>query len=141
MKNLKEEYTFLALFHNEGKLGYSITFPNFDECFTYADTFEEGLTAAQDVLEFYIYGRVEDGDKLPTPLNKEDVEIHDKKNDTVIEITVNMDRYKENIMKHPIDRGEYVPTWLKEIAQKNKESLGDSLDELIIELKKDLEDN
>ena len=140
MKNLKENYQFLAIFHNEGELGYSINFPNFDECFTYSDTFEHGLEIARDVLEFYIYGRVEDGDKLPTPLKKEDVELTDE-NDISVEISVNMTRYKERIKANPIDREEHIPEWLVHIAEKNKANLGDALDYLILELEKDLEEN
>ena len=141
MKNLKESYTFLAIFHNKGDLGYSISFPNFDECFTYADTFEHGVSVARDVLEFYVYGRVEDGDKLPIPLTKDDIDIDDE--DTiVIEVVADMTRYKENLKKNPIDREEYIPNWLIEIAEKNKEHLGvEVLNSLIIELKKDLDDN
>lgn len=140
MKNLKESYTFLAIFYNKGELGYSISFPNFDECFTYADTFEHGVSIASDILEFYVYGRVKDGDKLPIPLTKNDVDIDDE--DAIgVEIVANMSRYKEKIKKNPIDREEYIPNWLVEIAEKNKENLGEeALNSLIIELKKDLDD-
>ncbi|WP_297522534.1 type II toxin-antitoxin system HicB family antitoxin [uncultured Clostridium sp.] len=140
MENLEESYTFLAIFHNDGELGYSIKFPNFDECFTYSDTFEHGLLLAKDILEFYVYGRVEADESLPVPLTVNDVELIDM-NDKAIEITVNMNNFKESMKKNPIDREEHIPSWLTHIAKKNKENLGDALESLILTIEKDLEDN
>ena len=54
------KYVYPAIFTQEAG-GYSIRFPDFDSCYTSAQTLEEGMDMANDVLCLTLYSLEEDG--------------------------------------------------------------------------------
>lgn len=60
------KYVYPAVFTPEAN-GYSINFPDFERCYTSAETLEEGMVMANDVLCLTLYGMEEDGSVIPKP--------------------------------------------------------------------------
>ena len=58
---MKDRYTFIALFTFEDD-GISIEFPDLPGCLSCADTQEEALYNAQEVLGLYLVGMEDDGE-------------------------------------------------------------------------------
>lgn len=134
MEVLKEKYTFLAVFHNKGELGYLVNFPDIDECFTYADTIEHGRILAKEALEYCIHGRIEHKEKIPNPCKDNQIGLE---NDDFIEtITADMKIYNENY----IDRSNHIPRWLESIAKKNNEKLKEAINYITLEIENDLKE-
>lgn len=134
---LNKEYTFLALVHNKGELGYLINFQDIDECFTYCNDINEGLVLAKEALEYCIHGRQEHGDKIPEASNIEEI-IKISEDDIIVPVTAKMRDFREDISENPIDRDVHIPAWLESIANTNKEKLKDSMDDIIKEIEKSL---
>jgi len=53
MDNLKMSYAYPAVFEKDGG-GYSVSFPDLEGCYTYAETMEEAALNAKEALELYI---------------------------------------------------------------------------------------
>ena len=60
-------YSYPINLHKEREGGYSVTFPDFDEAFTDADTLSEAVAEAADCLEEALAGRIMRREDIPTP--------------------------------------------------------------------------
>ena len=78
------KYIYPAVFTPEDG-GYSINFPDFESCYTSADTLEEGLHMANDVLCLTIYDMEESGQSVPRPSKITDVKTNGDEFTTLIE--------------------------------------------------------
>ena len=58
------KYVYPAVFTEEDS-GYSIHFPDLESCYTSAETLEEGMEMANDVLCLVLYHLEEDGKEIP----------------------------------------------------------------------------
>lgn len=58
------KYIFPAIFTKED-VGYSVSFPDIEGCYTDADTLDEALSRAKDVLNLTLYGAEVDGEEIP----------------------------------------------------------------------------
>lgn len=61
------KYTYPAIFTHEAKTGYSISFPDFESCYTSALTPEEGTERAHDVFRLTLCEMKERGISPPSP--------------------------------------------------------------------------
>lgn len=61
------KYTYPAIFTHEARTGYSISFPDFDSCYTSALNLEEGTEMARDVLRLTLCEMKERGITPPSP--------------------------------------------------------------------------
>ena len=60
------KYVFPAIFTNENP-GYSVHFPDVQGCYTDADTLEDALERAEDVLQMVLADLEECGQEIPKP--------------------------------------------------------------------------
>ena len=67
MKQSGTKYIFPAIFTPEDDGGFSISFPDIPGCRTQAESIQEGLYMANDVLGLMLYNRELRGDKMPSP--------------------------------------------------------------------------
>lgn len=65
------KYVFPAVFTQEVN-GYSVNFPDVESCYTDADTLEDALERAEDVLQMMLADLEEDGKPIPqaTPIKE-----------------------------------------------------------------------
>lgn len=69
-------YVFPAVFTQE-KNGYSVEFPDIESCYTDADTLDEALKRAEDVLQMMLSDAEEDDKPIPDPTPIKDVATDD----------------------------------------------------------------
>lgn len=68
------KYVFPAVFTQETN-GYSVNFPDVQSCYTDADTLEDALERAEDVLQMMLADAEENGDPIPQPTPIKDVTV------------------------------------------------------------------
>ena len=67
------KYVFPAVFTQEAN-GYSVNFPDVESCYTDADTLEDALERAEDVLQMMLADAEEDGKPIPNPTPIKDIQ-------------------------------------------------------------------
>ena len=111
---MKDRYTFIALFTFEDD-GISIEFPDLPGCLSCADTQEEALYNAQEVLGLYLVGMEDDGEEIPspTPLNKISLE----KNQIPTLVQVYMPLARQQAKPVSVKKTLTIPSWLNVLAE------------------------
>jgi predicted RNase H-like HicB family nuclease len=64
---------YFALIHKDATSSYGVTFPDLPGCVTAADTAQEALRVAQQVLAFHLAGMTQDGDAIPPPRSMDEI--------------------------------------------------------------------
>ena len=113
---MKDRYTFIALFTFEDD-GISIEFPDLPGCLSCADTQEEALYNAQEVLGLYLVGMEDDGEEIPspTPLNKISLE----KNQIPTLVQVYMPLARQQAKPVSVKKTLTIPSWVNVLAEEN----------------------
>ena len=62
-----------AVFEPSGD-GYSVYFPDLPGCISYGDSYEEAQREAEDALGLHLYGMEKDGEAIPAPSKKPQVD-------------------------------------------------------------------
>lgn len=77
----------VAIVHEENGV-FGVSFPDFPGCITGADTLEQAISKAGEVLAFHVAGILEDGGRFPMPRSihemKEDPDVTDAIRDGAI---------------------------------------------------------
>lgn len=66
------DYIYPAVFEAEDNGGFSIYFPDIENCYTCAENYADGLSAAEDVLSLMLYELRKEGEDIPEPSTKEE---------------------------------------------------------------------
>ncbi|NLJ70975.1 MAG: type II toxin-antitoxin system HicB family antitoxin [Clostridiaceae bacterium] len=127
MKNI---YSFYAVFDEEEK-GYNIWFPGLEGCFSCAHDINEVASTAQEVLELYLYGLLEDGIDIPEPLHLNQIEVG--KGETTLLVTVNLKLVVEQMENQKIKKNLTIPAWLNTMAEKENINFSQTLQEALKE--------
>ena len=69
------KYVFPAVFTQEVN-GYSVNFPDVESCYTDADTLEDALERAEDVLQMMLADLEEDGKPIPQATPIKDIPVN-----------------------------------------------------------------
>lgn len=113
---MRNTYIFPAIF-TYAEDGISIEFPDLPGCLSCADTTEEALLYAKEVLGLYLYGLEKDGEKIPEPTSLEN--IHCTHNEKAVLIKVWMPLARHEIENTSVRKTLTIPQWLNEIAEEN----------------------
>lgn len=112
---MKDRYIYPAILEQED--GYiNISFPDLEECFTYADSIEDVLISAREVLELCIYEREQDGKIIPKPSNLSSSKLSGK---TVIYVELWMLPVREKFKNISVKKTLTIPKWLNDVAIAN----------------------
>ena len=127
-------YKYPAVFTPDGD-GWTVTFPDLDNCFTSADTVEESILEAQAVLEDCLYFREAQKDHIPAPTPAENVP---RPQDGFVQIVVaSMPQVRRAWSKKAVKKTLTIPAWMEEELKKRddvnisfilQEALKDALD-------------
>lgn len=111
----KDVYIFPAIFDYADD-GISIEFPDLPGCLSCADTDEEALYMAKDVLRGFLMTMEEDNEEVPkaTPLN----EVKLEKNQRAVLIEVCLALLREARNNKAIKKTLTIPYWLNVEAEK-----------------------
>ena len=111
---MKDKYVYPALFSYDED-GISIEFPDLPRCFSCADTDEEALYMAEDVLGLWMVELEEDNEEIPSPTNLKDIEVED--NQKTVLVSVWMPTVRKAINNKSIKKTLTIPQWLDIMAR------------------------
>lgn len=109
------KYVYPAIFTQEAG-GYSIRFPDFDSCYTSAQTLEEGMEMANDVLCLTLYGLEEDGGTIPAASPIKTVQAGEAEFVTLVSCdTIEYRKFYDN---KAVKKTLTIPAWLNTMAER-----------------------
>lgn len=111
---MKDKYVYPALFSYDED-GISIEFPDLPGCFSCADTDEEALYMAEDVLGLWMVELEENNEEIPSPTNLKDIEVED--NQKTVLVSVWMPTVRKAINNKSIKKTLTIPQWLDIMAR------------------------
>ena len=65
---------YLAFIHTDEAPGFGVSFPDFPGCVTQGDTLDDALRLAREALAFHVAGMRADGETIPTPRERQEIE-------------------------------------------------------------------
>lgn len=111
---MKDKYVYPAIFYYEDD-GISIEFPDLPGCISCADTDEEALYMAEDVLGLWIEGLETDKKEIPEPSKLRDIKVGE--NQKTVLISVRMPMVRKAINNKSIKKTLTIPQWLDIMAR------------------------
>lgn len=99
-----------AIFHPE-EVGYSVSVPDVEGCYTQGDTMEEAVEMAQAAIGLML----EDMSSIPTPSNASHIQTEGE--DFVVVIPFNRDEYQHKHNNKAVKKTLSLPKWLNEEAE------------------------
>ncbi|WP_099320560.1 type II toxin-antitoxin system HicB family antitoxin [Anaerococcus sp. Marseille-P3625] len=111
---MKDKYVYPAIFEY-GDDGINIVFPDLPGCFSCADTDEDALLMAEEVLGLYMEVMESDGEEILEPTALKDLEITD--NQKTVLISVWMPLVRKAINNKSIKKTLTIPQWLDIMAR------------------------
>ncbi len=107
-------YFYPAIFHNDEKGGYWISFPDFPECMTQGETMGEAYEMAVEAMGLCIDDRLRNEESLPEVSAPVDYILQEGDFSCLIEFDLVQYRKKHN--KKSVKKTLSIPEWLNEAA-------------------------
>lgn len=111
---MKDKYIYPAVF-DYAEDGISIEFPDLPGCFSCADTDEQALLMAEEVLGLYMENLESDGETIPEPTVLKDLLVNG--NQKTVLISVWMPLVRKAINNKSIKKSVTIPQWLDMMAR------------------------
>ena len=99
-----------VVFHPE-EVGYSISVPDIEGCFTQGDTIDETLEMIQDAIGLML----EDCEEIPSPSDPREIKTDGK--DFVVVVPFDMVAYNRRHDTRSVKKTLSIPSWLNEAAE------------------------
>ena len=109
------EYIYPAVFTEED-CGYSIHFPDLENCFTSAETLGDGIKMANDVLCLMLYEMEQAGEVIPAPSSIRDISVAE--NEFVNFISCDTIAYRKFFDNKAVKKTLTIPSWLNDMAER-----------------------
>ncbi len=109
------QYVYPAVFTEED-CGYSINFPDLENCFTSAETLGEGIRMANDVLCLTLYEMEQAGKPIPAPSSIRDIRVND--HEFVNLIACDTVEYRKFFDNRAVKKTLSIPSWLNDMAER-----------------------
>ena len=100
----------------EEDCGYSINFPDLENCFTSAETLGEGIKMANDVLCLMLYELEQAGEEIPAPSSIRDIAVSE--NEFVNFISCDTIEYRKFFDNKAVKKTLSIPSWLNDMAER-----------------------
>lgn len=107
------KYAYPAVFTPEKGGGFSIRFPDLENCYTCGDNMVDSLLMAEDVLALVLYGYERDGRKIPSPSDESGIPL--SKGEFINYIACDTLEYRK-IYNKAVKKTLTIPEWLNEAA-------------------------
>ncbi|HEL0614724.1 TPA: type II toxin-antitoxin system HicB family antitoxin [Streptococcus equi subsp. zooepidemicus] len=129
------KYTYLALFEADRENGgYTITFPDFPGAISEANTLNEAIYNAREVLEIYVIMFEDEGKKFPKPSSFKALASTLASDEDVIQaISVDTELIRERERSKTVNKTVTLPSWLVEVGKENKINFSQLLQKAIRE--------
>ena len=131
--NLPDYYSYVAIFSQDAD-GWLIEFPDLERCATNANTLDEAIIQANNILEDYVAILERDGMPIPTPTpyEKVDVPVGGYKQ----KIVVSMKNARMRWGNKSIKRTVRLPAWVDQKVVEMGLNLSDVLNDTLMKLLK-----
>lgn len=112
------KYVYPAIFTLEEEGGYSIRFPDIENCFTSAATLEEAMEMANDVLCLMLYELEQKGAAIPAPSAVQSVQKLATGGEFVTLISCDTIAYRRFYDNKAVKKTLSIPSWLNDMAER-----------------------
>ena len=109
------QYVYPAVFTEED-CGYSINFPDIENCFTSAETLGEGIKMANDVLCLMLYEMEQAGEAIPEASSIHDISVGE--NEFVNFVSCDTVEYRKFFDNKAVKKTLSIPSWLNDMAER-----------------------
>jgi predicted RNase H-like HicB family nuclease len=116
--NRPNYYKYPAVFSPDGD-GWTVRFPDLDNCFTSADTVEEAIIEAQAVLQDCMYFREEQKDEIPRPTPLEKITLEE--GSFVQAVVAVMPPVRRAWSRKAVKKTLTIPAWMEEELRKRED--------------------
>ncbi|RGH00035.1 type II toxin-antitoxin system HicB family antitoxin [Wujia sp.] len=123
-------YFYPAIFHNDEKGGYWISFPDFPECMTQGETMEEAYEMAVEAMGLCIDDRLRNEESLPEVSAPVDYILQEGDFSCLIEFDLVQYRKKHNTKS--VKKTLSIPEWLNEAAMEHDINFSQVLQEALM---------
>lgn len=123
-------YVYPAVFSKE-EIGYSVYFPDIEECVTCGDDLADAIEMAQDALALILYEYEDKGKPAPDVSNAEDIPL--ETGEFVNYIVADTIGYRKRFNKKAVKKTLTIPEWLNEMAVKADINFSQTLQEALEE--------
>ncbi len=120
-----------AIFHAAEDGGFWVTFPDFPECMTQGDNWEDAYVKATDILGFSIDERLKNKLELPNATLPMDLKV--EQGDVSFIVEFDLLRYKKTHNNKAVKKTLTIPEWLNEICIEQNINFSQVLQEALIE--------
>lgn len=129
------KYTYLALFEvDKENSGYTITFPDFQGAISEADTLNEAIYNAREVLEIYTVMFEDEGKEFPEPSSFKALASQLGSDEDILQaISVDTELVRERERSKVVNKTVTLPSWLVEVGKENKINFSQLLQKAIRE--------
>ncbi|MDO5555200.1 MAG: type II toxin-antitoxin system HicB family antitoxin [Clostridia bacterium] len=111
---MKDSYEFVAIF-DYSKDGINISFPDLPGCLSCADTTEEAIKNAEEVLGLVLYDMEQEKEKIPIPSSLDRIKC--KNNEKAILINIWMPLVRNELDEQSVKKTLTIPQWLNKLAE------------------------
>ena len=108
------QYVFPAIFTKE-EAGYSVSFPDVENCITSGQTLSEAMYMAQDALSLMLMDMEDDGAAIPAPTDIKSIRCAD--NEVASPVRADTVEYRKLYGKQAVKKTLSVPAWLNTMAE------------------------
>ena len=129
------KYTYLALFEADKENGgYTISFPDFSGAISEADTLNEAIYKAREVLEIHTIMFEEEGKEFPEPSSFKSLAGQLGSDEDILQaISVDTELVRERERSKVVNKTVTLPSWLVEVGKENKINFSQLLQKAIRE--------
>ena len=129
------KYTYLALFEADKENGgYTISFPDFSGAISEADTLNEAIYNAREVLEIYTIMFEDEGKEFPETSSFKALASQLGRDEDILQaISVDTELVRERERSKVVNKTVTLPNWLVEVGKENKINFSQLLQKAIRE--------
>ena len=121
------KFIYPAIIHDDSD-GFWAEFPDLEYTSSTGATLTELITNAQEAMELYILGALEDGQSLPTPTSVRNLPCTDSSYPTLVQTDIDLGKNSKSIKKNLT-----IPAWLNERALEKGVNFSQLLQEALVE--------
>ncbi len=108
--------TYLAVFEPTED-GYGVYFPDLPGCVSTGKDFEQAQLNAAEALGLHIYGMGKDGDEIPVPAKKPQIDPETADGYIVVSVSVFPELVRNELDNRAVKTNVTIPAWLKASAE------------------------
>ncbi|ABP67691.1 protein of unknown function UPF0150 [Caldicellulosiruptor saccharolyticus DSM 8903] len=124
----KERYVFPAIFTFDDD-GITIEFPDLPGCISCADTLDEAVKNAKEVLGLYLWSMEKDNEQIPEPTPVNNLKLEQNQIPMLIEVWMPLVRHEMD--NKAVKKTLTIPQWLNMLAEKHNINFSQVLQEAL----------